>query len=281
MRLPDSLRSGRHSEWGERNRSNARLHSWLEGPLWTGGDTLLFVDVAHGRVLEATDGDVDVVLDYDGAPNGLAIAPDGSVVIADGTNGLIFSDHGSHGLTERHRVESLRGSPFLGLNDLVYDSAGTLFVTDQGMTGLHDPSGRVLRLSADGSLTEFLGGVPSPNGIAMGRSQNELLLAVTRDNSIWRVPFDDGSRPFRVGRFVQLSGGIGPDGIALAETGFLFVAHLGLGIVHVFDDLGREAGTYETPSGLNPTNVALAENRIYVTEADTAEVMVGDASDFV
>src|SRR3712207_8814821 len=53
---------------------------------------------------------------------------------------------------------------FKGVNDLVFSAKGDIFFTDQGQTGLHDPTGRVYRYSADGILSRLIDTVPSPNG---------------------------------------------------------------------------------------------------------------------
>ena len=56
---------------------------------------------------------------------------------------------------------------FKGINDLTFDSQGNLYFTDQGQSGLHDPSGRVYRLRTNGQLDLLLCNVPSPNGIVL------------------------------------------------------------------------------------------------------------------
>jgi gluconolactonase len=246
---------------------------------------LLVVDIAWGRVLQIDSaGRFDVMLEYDGAPNGLASTDSGTtVIIADGTRGLIWAEQSDGSLSPTRSLESWQGHPFLGLNDLIVAEDGSILMTDQGMSGLHDPSGRVLHLAPNGEETTLLGGIPSPNGLALRPGLNELLLAVTRDNGIWRVPFDESFKAFRVGRWIQLSGGIGPDGMALGDRGELYVAHLGLGVVWAIDEMGRIVGRFESPGGARVTNVAFsAEERIiYVTEADTGSVLIGNVRDFV
>jgi sugar lactone lactonase YvrE len=39
---------------------------------------------------------------------------------------------------------------FKGLNDLSFDADGNCYFTDQGQTGMHDPTGRVYRWRTDG-----------------------------------------------------------------------------------------------------------------------------------
>jgi len=44
---------------------------------------------------------------------------------------------------------------------LVFASNGDLYFTDQGQTGLHDPTGRVYRLRTDGRLELIIDTVPA------------------------------------------------------------------------------------------------------------------------
>ena len=76
----------------------------------------------------------------------------------------------------------------------MWSSRGNLYFTDQGQTGLHDPTGRLYRLRPDGRLDLLLSNVPSPNGVALSPDERVLYLGVTRGNQVWRVPLlDDGS----------------------------------------------------------------------------------------
>src|SRR5690606_37819119 len=100
---------------------------------------------------------------------------------------------------------------FKGVNDLFFAANGDLYFTDQGQTGLQDPTGRLFRLRADGRLDCLLDNVPSPNGLVMNLEETALYLAVTRANAIWRVPLLRDGGTTKVGNFVQLTGGWGPD----------------------------------------------------------------------
>ena len=53
---------------------------------------------------------------------------------------------------------------FKGVNDLVFAANGDIYFTDQGQTGLQDPTGRVYRYTADGILSRLIDTVPSPTG---------------------------------------------------------------------------------------------------------------------
>src|SRR3546814_10352006 len=96
---------------------------------------------------------------------------------------------------------------------------GNLYFTDQGQTGLHDPSGRVYRLRPSGQLDLLLSNGPSPNGIALDPSGHVLYMAMTRANAVWRAPvLADGSLS-KVGAFRTFFGASGPGGLAVDATG--------------------------------------------------------------
>lgn len=75
----------------------------------------------------------------------------------------------------------------------------------------------------------LLDNVPSPNGIALDPAETTLYVAVTRANAVWRVPLMADGTVAKVGNFIQLSGGGGPDGLAVDSEGNLAVAHIVLG----------------------------------------------------
>jgi gluconolactonase len=167
---------------------------------------------------------------------------------------------------------------FKGVNDLAFASNGDLYFTDQGQTGLHDPTGRVYRMRPDGHLDLILGNVPSPNGIVLNRDEHILYVAVTRGNCVWRVPLMPDGSASKVGIFVQLSGGLGgPDGLAMDEADNLAVAHAGLGTVWLFSRLGEPLYRVRSCAGLATTNVAYGgpeRKHLYITESETGTILV-------
>ncbi len=182
-------------------------------------------------------GEFTLVAQYDGEPNGLKIHKDGRIFIADYKHGIMVLDPAS-GKVEpfltRVRLERLKA-----VNDLVFASNGDLYFTDQGLTGWHDPSGRVFRVRADGHVDCLIDNVPSPNGLVLDPTETVLYVAVTRANAVWRVPLMADGTVAKVGTFIQLSGGGGPDGLAIDEQGGLAVAHIILGVIWIFSARGE------------------------------------------
>lgn len=281
-KVPDELRRpDAQPEWAIYNRPDRRADVFLEGPSFDREGNLWMVDVPHGRILVLTaDGIWRVRCEYDGWPNGLKIHHDGRIFIADYKHGILVLDPRDENprplLTHRHSER------FRGCNDLIFSSAGKLFFTDQGQSGMHMPNGRVYAYDLGSShLTLLLDCAPSPNGIVLSADERILYVAMTRANAIWRLPLMDDGAVSKAGVFIQLSGGMGgPDGLALDEDGGLYVAHVGNGCVWGFNQLGHPAFHIARPGGsLGVTNIAFGgpdNTQLFILESDTGNVLVAD-----
>ena len=274
--LPERYRlAGRPSDWTI-GKERSDLHSFLEGPAFDRDGNLFVADIPFGRIFRiGMDGAFELFVEYDGEPNGLAIHRDGTLYVADHRRGLLTID--SRTREVRTRLARVRREGFKGLNDLTFAANGDLYFTDQGQTGLHDPTGRVYRLSAADQLTCLVDNVPSPNGLALAPGDRVLYLAVTRANQIWRIPLHADGSVFRVGLFLQLQGGLtGPDGLAVDAEGNLVVCHCGLGTVWVFSRIGEPLYRIRSAAGIDTTNAAFGgpdDRTLYVTESESGSIL--------
>jgi len=257
----------------------------LEGPSFDRSGNLWVTDIPNGRIARISPrGEVTIVAQYDGEPNGLKIHKDGRIFLADHKQGLLLLDSTSG------KVSVVLDRPyrerFKGLNDLVFARNGDLYFTDQGESDLRDQTGRLYRYTAGGHLECLLDCVPSPNGLVLTPDEKILFLAVTRMNAVWRVPIAPVG-PHGVGRLglgrvgvhVYLSGGLGPDGMAMDVEGRIAVAHPGSGNVWVFDRRGEPAWRIRVADGSFATNVAYGGpdmKTLYITEVDSGTVQVVD-----
>jgi len=275
-RLPDELRTANaENEWVAAQPAGAPPHSLLEGPSFDRAGNLYCVDLPNGRILRVSpDGVFHVAAEYDGWPNGLKIHRDGRIFIADYKHGIMVMDP-VNGRVEPYLVRAGL-ERFKGVNDLFFAANGDLYFTDQGQTGLHDATGRLFRLRADGRLDCLLDNVPSPNGLVMNQDETMVYLAVTRANSVWRVPLMRNGGVTKVGVFVQLSGGWGPDGLALDAEGRLAIAHVGLGVVWIVDRFGQPVYRINSCTGTHTTNVAFGGEKgttLFITESGTGTIL--------
>jgi gluconolactonase len=274
-RYPDELRNGTAaSGWNAGQPAGLAAPCFLEGPSFDRHGVLWSVDIVNGRLLNvSSDGRFSVAVEYDGWPNGLKIRDDGLVFVADHKHGIMVHEPGSGQV--RPYLERAGIERFKAVNDLFFAANGDLYFTDQGLTGLHDPTGRLFRADRRGRVECLLSNVPSPNGLVMNLEESAIYLAVTRANAVWRVPITP-SGVSKVGVFVQLSGGLGPDGLALDTEGGLYAAHAGLGSVWRFDAHGEPTDRILTPPGRLSTNLAFGgENgrELFITESASGQIL--------
>jgi gluconolactonase len=275
-RLPDRFRrTGVRSAWADANRGGQPTDSFLEGPVFDGAGRLYVTDIPFGRVFRVDpSGEWDQVAEWDGEPNGAKFLSDRELLVTDYRNGLMVVDVTSGAV--RPYLERRNSERFKGVNDLIFDRRGNLYFTDQGQTGLHDPTGRLYRLRPDGQLDLLLANVPSPNGVALSPDERVLYLGVTRGNQVWRVPLLDDGSVSKVGAFFTSYGPSGPDGLAVDEAGRVIVANPGLGLAWVLNHRAEPEMVLESTAGTSLTNVAFGgpERRtLYCTESVSGSVL--------
>ena len=280
--LPEALHwHGEPNEWVRVTRPGARLHSFLEGPQFDEDGRLWCVDVPYGRIL-AIDARGDWTLAHagDGQPHGLARIDGGAFAVADYRHGLLRFDP-AHG-TMAPICEGVNSERFRGLGDVTRAPNGDLWFTDPGRSSLSDATGRLFRLRAGSTAPELvLANVPYPNGVATSRDGRLVYVAATRANAVWRLLADAPDPVYPMaGTWVQLSGGLGPDGIAVHDSGLVAVAHGQAGRAWIFDALGDPVARVATPGGSWTTAVAWHPDgrRLAIVEAQTGSIYMADVS---
>ena len=272
--LPAEFNQPRRSHWADFNAGGRDLGSFLEGPCFDANGLLYVTDIPHGRVFTVDPrGKWRLVVEYDGWPNGLKIDSTGRIFIADYRRGILQLEPKSGALEPV--VDTWRSESFKGVNDLCFASNGDLYFTDQGQTGLQDPSGRVFRWRSGEGLTCLLDTAPSPNGICLNADESQLYVAMTRGNAVWRVPLMADGGTSKVGLYLQMSGGIGPDGMALDSEGGLAVAHPGTTMWR-FDRFGLRTHYAAFAQALFITNLAYGGpglRDLYLVDSRRGEVL--------
>ncbi|MDZ4290796.1 MAG: SMP-30/gluconolactonase/LRE family protein [Hydrogenophaga sp.] len=273
--LPARFRKKQRTGWSDANMGGREVDSFLEGPVFDDAGNLYVTDIPFGRVFRIDpQGEWDQVAQWDGEPNGMKFLNATELLVTDYRNGLMVVDSRTGAVRSylgRRNTES-----FKGLNDLTFDSQGNLYFTDQGQTGLHDPTGRVYRLSPSGRLDLLLNNVPSPNGIVLSLDEKFLFVAATRGNCVWRMPLLADGGVSKAGQFFTSYGPSGPDGLAMDGSGRLLVANPGLACVWVLNHRAEPVQVLTTDTGASLTNLAFGgadRKTLYCTESTSGTVL--------
>jgi gluconolactonase len=274
--MPDKFRrTGVRSHWADVNQGGRLADSFLEGPVLDAQGNLFVTDIPFGRVFRIDpEGEWDLVAQWDGEPNGMKFLNAGQLLVTDYKNGLVVLDVQSGQV--RPYLERRNSERFKGVNDLVFDAKGNLYFTDQGQTGLHDPTGRVYRLAPDGRLDMLLSNVPSPNGIVLSNDERFLYVAATRGNCVWRMPLLADGSVSKVGQFFTSYGPSGPDGLAMDEGGRLLVANPGLAYIWVLGPRAEPEEVLTGHSGSSITNLAFGgpeRKTLFCTDSTHGQIL--------
>lgn len=268
--MPAKFRNKSRTGWSDPNRQNAEVECFLEGPAFDRQGNLYIVDTPFGRIFRIDPrGAWELVVQYDGWPNGMKFHKDGRLFICDYKKGLLLLDVKTGKLETL--LETAYSEGFKGLNDLHFANNGDLYFTDQGQTGIHDPTGRVYRYTTDGRLECLIANGPSPNGIVLDPGDKVMYVAMTRANCMWHCPLKPGGGVSKAGVFAQLPGIHGPDGLAMDEAGNLSAAHARPGIIWLFSPMGEPLYCVQSKiKGSRMTNMAYggADRRtLFITDS--------------
>ncbi len=273
--LPDKLHyRGESNDWVRATRPGQRLHSFLEGACFDAFGALWLADVPYGRIFRIDHGVWELAFSYDGEPHGIA-SGGSELVIADHGRGLLKAGGSIDTLCDRWNTERFRG-----LSDLAIAPNGDIWFTDPGRSSLSDPTGRLFRLR-DGRATPILTNVAYPNGVALSPDGQYVYLAVTRANAVWRLLADAPEpTPPMTGVFLRLSGGLGPDGLAVDARGRIAVAQAQAARVNLFDAMGDWIATIHVTGGNWTTSCAFGpDDALYIVEAEAGAVHRCDLSE--
>ncbi len=261
---------GEPNAWVSMTRPGQRLHSFLEGPCFDAAGRLLVADVPYGRVFAVdADGTWSLVLNGDGEPHAIRRFGSG-YVIADHRRGLVLLD--ADFIMFDVQSSTATGLPFAGVSDLAIDRSGAIWLSDPGRSSLSAPTGRLHRRAPDGTIETIFDRLPYPNGVAISADGEFVYLSLTRANAIWRLSTAAGPTPPMAGIFVQLSGGLGPDGLAVDARGRIAVAQAQAGRAYVFDSVGdclaevRTGGRWTTATAFGP------DGQLYIVEAEEGAI---------
>jgi gluconolactonase len=276
-RMPDHLRRMQRTEWADANRAGAPVDCFLEGPCYDARGRLHVVDIPYGRIFRIDGDRWTQIAEYPGWPNGLKVQPDGLLLVADYRHGLVRIDPDT-GATAA-LLQTVMSESFKGLNDLTLCDDESVLFTDQGQTGLQDPSGRVWRLHRDGRLDRLISTGPSPNGIVVNTAQTHAYVAMTRSCEVWRFFLRPDAVVAKAQCFARVPPGqAGPDGLAMDAHDRLYIANPGHGCVWVVDPFGVPLYRVQSQSGRMTTNCAVTPDgrSLVITESETGSILIAE-----
>lgn len=249
---------------------------FLEGPTFDRDGNLWMVSIFSGEIHKVTpDGTCTTVANTGGEPQGLKTLPDGRLIGSDRKLGLFTVDPATA------RIEKITNNYFVqnfaGLNDLVVDAQGGVYVTDPYGSGILHPTGRVYYLPpGEKRVAKVLDNLAFPNGI--GLSPDGKVLYVT-EFSAKRVIAASVVQPGLISPeltyvVANLTNGAGPDGMTVDARGTMFVAEYNAKEIFVINAENKVLGTLPLPDEAGPgtTNVVLYNGSLFITEARKNEV---------
>src|SRR5688500_8834752 len=140
--MPGKFRKKSRTGWSDPNRQNAEVECFLEGPAFDRQGNLYIVDTPFGRIFRIDPkGEWDLVIQYEGWPNGMKFHKDGRLFVADYRKGLPTPDVKTAKLETN--LEAAYSEGIKGLNDLHYPTRSGPYFTDQAQTGTTDPTGHL------------------------------------------------------------------------------------------------------------------------------------------
>lgn len=261
----------------------ARGLGFPEGPVAMGNGSIIFTEINGGWVSRlSADGEVSRLGAAAGGPNGLAIAPDGALILCN-NGGMEYLPGNFRGVGPAHdyeygsieRIDPVTGARTLlykevngrllsAPNDIVFDRHGGFYFTDLGKRYHHHRGngGLYYALPDGSSIREVVYPILSANGV--GLSPDEKTVYVADTESARLIAFDIEApgvvtkQPFPAlynGRLVGgIPGNARVDSLAVTADGNIAVATLITGQITVFAPDDRILYQVAVPD-THPTNL--------------------------
>ncbi len=259
-----------------------------EGPVAMPDGSVILVEIERKTLTRVSvDGEVSVIADCGGGPNGAAFGPDGKMYICnnggfewsqsgpfkrpgeelakDYVGGSIQSVDLATGSVETIYTEC-DGESLKGPNDIVFDRQGGFYFTDLGKRrGRQIDRGSLFYARIDGSsITELIHPFDTPNGVGLSADEKQLYVAETNAARLWAFDIEspgvikkDGPSLFWPGHLLHKFNGYERlDSLAVDSEGNVVVATLGTGCVTAISPTGQIRARVAVPEfDLMVTNV--------------------------
>jgi gluconolactonase len=238
---------------------------FVEGPVWTDDDTLLFSDIPANKVYQIKEGELSIFKNRSESSNGLTLDNNGSIVAAQhGTRSISKIEHGESTVI----VDRFEGNRLNSPNDLVYHSNGSLFFTDPPY-GIEDdqrelPQNHVFHYTPSEGATSIWAGESwtRPNGVALSMDERTLYVSYTHEAVVRAFPINEQGEVEEGEIFAHVSSVA--DGMTVDPFGNLYVTTVAG--IEVLNPEGELWGTLSIPN--QPSNCTFGgedQNTLYIT----------------
>ena len=277
-----------------------------EGPIAMPDGSVILVEIERqtlSRVLRT--GEVSVIAELGGGPNGAAIGPDGRCYVCNNggavwhqrENGIVpglqASDYQGGSIQvvdlESGEVETLYThsdqGQLRGPNDLVFDAHGGFWVTDLGKTRQRDMDrGFICYAKADGSgCREVIRAMLTPNGVGLSPDSTRLYAAETLSGRVWwwdlaapgKLHIERTGTLNRGHLLLGLPGYQEFDSLAVDAQGYVCVATLHNGGITVISPDGTQVEHVPMPDSAT-TNICFGGESLrtaYITLSETGRLV--------
>lgn len=239
-----------------------------EGPAFAPDGSLWLAELNGKSLVQYHNGNLRG-FEVGGKPNGIAIDNEGLIWFCDAEINAIRCFNPKTEVVE-DRVSNINGEELAHPNDLAFDEAGNLIFTCPG-NSRQEPTGYVCVLQKSGAVKKVIKDKYFPNGLVFVDGGKQLILAETYRQRLWKGDWNTEACEYsNASIFTETGGPIGPDGMAVAASGNLYVAVYGSSQVKIYNQQGNDIGAIDLP-GSNPTNCAFDPNwkmGLVITEAE-------------
>jgi gluconolactonase len=276
-----------------------------EGPVALADGSVVLTEINGGWVTRVgADGTVTRLGKPAGGPNGLAMAPEGDLILCNNGGSRYIPGHFAgqgpsddyvHGSIER--VDPATGARELlfksagdhklsAPNDIVFDRQGGCWFTDLGKRYAHHRDHGGLYYVAPGAAEVRVVAYPflAPNGVGLSPDERTVYVAETETGRLWAFDVESpgvirkaaGSAPHGGRLLGSLPGYARFDSLGVLASGNIAVATLGIGTITVFGPDGLVRYVEKMPCTY-PTNICFggADMRTaWVTLSGTGELAV-------
>lgn len=225
-----------------------------EGPVVTNQGRIFCVELLGGAITEYLRDEKKLKrYEVGGAPNGMVVLDDDTLVFCDAKNNSIRSLDLRSGDTKT-LAKTVDGKPLNAPNDLIIDRDGNILFTCPGGSQ-KNPVGYMCVLTPKGDVKVIAKDMYFPNGLLLINDEKNIIINETWQHRLVIGDWDKDALEIKnMKPFYDIGGVAEPDGLTLSKDNLIYAAVYNTGMVWVFDTSGQLKDQIKLP-GNCPTNL--------------------------